>query len=232
MRSAVIVFFWMSIGSVLGMDAREVLSRMQRVYATERLEYRCTYTLFRGPESQDVAESYGGYVYREGGYLYQQIAQTELIYGKDFFLKINHDEGAVSVDIAQQSPGVGINTEQALKECSEVLLDDGGAYYEIKLLLKRSSKLPFSVVSMHINKKNYELMQLDLYYTVVADFASGGGNTDLQAPHMRITFSELKTDPDRGHELLEFARYLKRDDQTLIPTGSCAGYEFIDNRIK
>ena len=230
MRVSLLVFFLLFIGRVWGLDAREILSRMQQVYAGDRLEYSCTYALYRGHASDSVYESYGGYVYRSGGCLYQKIGLTEFIYGKDFSLKVSHDEQAVGLADVQKTPVLGIDTEEALKECSDILVEDGGTYYELRLIIKNTSRLPFSLISMRIDKRTYQLGQLDLYYTLVEDFSLSNRQTDLQAPHMRITFSDLSTAPGARESLFSIATYLQKDDQTFIPAGICKGYELIDNR--
>ena len=231
MKAAMIVFFLLGTLTVSGMDAREVIGRMQKVYATEKLAYKCTYSLFRGHTSDVAHQSYEGYVYRQGELLYQQTDQTELIYGKDFFLRINHEEQAMELNAAQQAPPATMNTDQALKECSEVLLEDKGAYYEIKLVIKNTSSLPFSQILMRIGKKNYHLEQLDMYYTTVQDFSTDG-KQDLQLSHLRIAFGALDTAPESRPALFTTASYLKQDGDALVPVGACTGYELIDNRLK
>ena len=232
MRTVYIVIFLMIINHAYSMDALDVIKRMQQVYTAEKLEYQCKYELFKGHESNVAHESYAGYIYRRHNYVYQKIGQTELVFSKGFSIRINHEEQAIALHEAQKAPPLDINTEQALKECSQVLVEDKGIYYEIKLLLKPLSTLPFSSISMQIRKKDYHLQQLDLYYSLVQDFSANSNKSDLQQPHMKVTFGELELSPVDRPELFAFNTYLKKEDNILIPADTCTGYELIDNRVK
>jgi len=220
------------VQTLLALDAKEIIAKMQKVYNKEaHLEYDCTYELFKGHKDATAETTYKGYVYRNKTNVYQKIDQTEFVYASDFFLQINHEEQAAVLALSQRSVNLDVDMNTALKECSNIEMKTEDDYYAITLFIKNTSSLPFSIVKLRVDKKKYYLERLDLYYSAEQDFSEDAKKVDMAQPHMRISFKEPKMNPKEKKTYFLLSTYIKTVDKKLIPTGSIEGYSFIDNRV-
>lgn len=230
-----IIFFCFLILATTGVHAGEVetiVARMKEAsLKAETMEYRSTYELFKGHSSTEAYSSYSGYLYRSGKRVYQKIHQTEFVYGTDFFLQISHSESAVVLGVAQKNYQREIDLNQIYTHCNKKELKESDEYYLITLYYENGAETPFSIVKLKIAKKNYVLAQLDLYYRKSQDFSSDSKTVDYDRAHLRIKFNDIQLNGKAHNELLEFSRYMITKNNMLYPTGSCKGYELIDNRI-
>lgn len=214
-------------------EAKEILKKMQAVYSkTENLEYNCRYELFKGHQSQDVVSGYDGYLYKNKQQVYQQIDQAILVYGSDFFVKINHNEKAVLIDKQQIFQSVDSDMEKALSECRTIEMEDKGSFYILTLTMKSISQLPYSMVKLQIAKKSYFLTQMDLFYSDQTDFSENSKVQDMSQPHLKITFSDISLSPKDHKDLLNFSKYIVKNDTLETVNEAYKNYELIDNRTK
>lgn len=213
-------------------EVEDLIKKMQaRFSQAKTLEYTCAYELFRGHKGTEIHSAYDGYVCRNDKQVYQKIKNTEFVYGTDFFLKISHEEKALSLDLAQTNIVREVDMSTIFEYCEEKNVDAQDTYYTVTLKYKYASPSPFRVVKMRIDKKTFQLTQLDLYYTNSQNFSTIPGRSDMAQPHLRIRFSTMKTELEVKKELFEFSKYIETKNQMLIPAGNCKGYELIDNRI-
>ena len=86
----------------------------------------------------------------------------------------------------------------------------------------------FSLVKITLDKKEFELKKLDLYYATSTDFSKGITQPDYEQPHLRISYGDLseKIKKDAGRYQLKTYLSAGKGD------GLYKGYELIDKRIK
>ena len=218
--------------NAFGGEVEDILKKMRAEFSeAKRIEYTSTYELFKGHKSAEVNLSYTGFLCRNGKEVYQKINNTEFIYGSDFFLKINHNEQALVLGLAQDNINQEIDMATLFEHCVKKTAVDKGSYYAITLEYKYGSPTPFGVVKMRIDKNSYHLLQLDLYYRNSQDFSTVQGKRDMAQPHLRIKFGEIKVGGTPKDELFEYSNYIETKKNMLHPTGECKGYTLIDNRI-
>lgn len=215
-----------------GGQVEDIIKKMRSNFLeVKALEYSSTYELFKGHKSTSVHTSYQGYFYRDEKHVYQKIKNTEFVYGSDFFLKISHDQKALSLDLAQENINREIDLSTIFNFCIEKTAVEKEKYYSITLKYKHGSPTPFGVVKMRIDKKSFQILQLDLYYRNSQNFSDSFRQTDMAQPHLRILFGEIKMVEKPRKELFEYSNYIGKKADMLYPTGECKGYELIDNRI-
>lgn len=227
MKAAIVILTFLISSYGSAMDVQEVIRNMQKVYAQKELEYKCNYTLFKGHSTDEVYQSYNGYIYKSQGMLYQKINQTEQVYAKDFALEIDQDEKTISMGNAIQLPEVNFNLDAIFNECDKKLLEVKGNYYEVKLILKATSSLPFSEIVLNINKENFQLIQMDMYYSIVQDFSEKSRQEDLQYPHLKISMSHFTASPVRQDALFLLSTYVKKAGNTDTPSEKYTGYTIL-----
>jgi hypothetical protein len=216
--------------SSFSLTVNEVLTKVQSVYSKNTaFEYKSVYQLYKG-SSTVVASTYEGYLFKNKTSIYQKIGPTEFIYGTNFFLKINHEEKSVLIDKGQNLVHSIVDLNVALKECSESKIESKDDYYSISLVLKKSSIVECSLIILRVSKKDFHLMQLDLFYAVQQDFSTNSKSTDLHFPHLKIKFENFNLKPKASAKLVEYSSYIQKMNDLLTPIGTCKGYSIIDQR--
>ena len=234
MKVLVVIFLMFNLIYAFGQDPKVVIQKMKDVYKKiDKIEYKCTYDLFKGHKSNESTSSYEGYVYQNKSQVYQKIDQTEIIYGTDFLLKANHNEKAISIDKKQEYQQMQLGEiEKGFKECRSITLDDKGDYYSITMILKSFSEVPFSVIKLRIEKKTYYLLQIDLYYVNEEDFSENSKNPEMAQPHLQIKYKDISFSPKDHSNLFLLSRYFIKKNNVLELKSDFKNYELIDNRNK
>lgn len=215
-----------------GLSPEEIIEKMNSNYMkADRLEYNTVYSLLKGHKSTQVVESYQGYVYRENKDLYQRIHNTEFIYGQDFFSKINHDEKRMELGVPRVNQNMEVSDVVNLESCSKVELFDKGSYYSIKMYYVFGAQSPFSAVMLRVNKKDFKLLQIDLFYASFQNFSKEALQQDNAQAHLKIEFSKMTTKPKSKSDLFELAHYVSKTKNILNPTGKYSGYKLIENQL-
>lgn len=225
-----LLFF--SAASVYGMDAKEILKKMGQVYEkNSTYEFYMRYDLFKGEKGTKVETTYNGYFVKNKVNIYQKIDQTEFVVTPSFCVKISHSEKIVELMQGEEYKNQDIDFEKTIKECKEIKLEEKDKNYLITLILKANSQVPFSYVKVLVNKTNYHLVQLDMYYWQLEDFSKNPNKKDLQKPHVRVTYSKFSKKPAVKSTVFLFENYFKTVKNMLSPVGVIQSYELIDNRV-
>lgn len=228
--SIILVLYSLSAHAI---SAEELLEKVNKKYANiTKIEYNTVYELYKGYKSTTVHSSYEGYLYRDGSKVYQKIDGTEIINGSDFSLKISHQEKAMALGLSAPYQQNDVDLSNALKNCKEKKVEDKGSYYRLKLVYNAISAAPVSVLYLRVNKEDFSLLQVDVYYSTEQDFSTTAGTTDYAKPHLKIRYKNITSTPQDKSYLFELSRYLKSSNNLLSPTGECEGYYLIDNRVK
>ena len=111
-------------------------------------------------------------------------------------------------------------------------MEESGGAFLIVLELRATSQIPFSTITLIIDKSNYSLKQLDLYYSSQEDFSTNFKEKDLHQPHLQIKFSDIEFNPNKNTDLLRRSTYLKIENSVLTTTDKYEGYKLIDYRLK
>lgn len=213
-------------------DDKEILRKMCSVYEHEQTyELYAQYDLFKGPKSSTVEESYAGYFCRNKDKVYQKIDQTEFVVTPSFCLKISNSEKIVELMKGQVYKNQEIDFEKTMKECKEITVEEKDKMYYITMVIKTSSQVPFSTVKVKVNKSNYRMAQLDMYYTDFQDFSKDPKKKDLQQPHLRVLYSKFSKKISVSESVFVYTTYFKTTNSMISPTGVIKDYELIDNRI-
>lgn len=218
--------------SVFGMDAKEILRKMGEVYEkTSVYEFHMKYELFKGEKGTTVETTYAGYFMRNKTKVYQKIDQTEFITTPDFCMKISHTEKIAELMKGETYKNQDIDFEKTIKECKEIKMEEEDTYYLITMVIKNASQVPFSKVKVKVNKSNFHLSQLDLYYSHLEDFSENPQKKDLHQPHVRVSYSKFSKKPSVTDGVFNYGMYVKTVNNMVSLTGTIKNYELIDQRI-
>lgn len=232
LRVSMIIVLLLSVRHTVAMDVETVLSKLREQYlGTESIEYETQYELFKDHKSNDVHTAYTGYVYRTKGMMYQRIHTTEFVYGSDYFLKINSDEHLMFWGQKPETLNMEVDLAAVLKECERKTLNETADYYTVTLWLKNGSSVPLSLLKIRVDKTHFRPLQLDLYYSVHQNFSKDYRKQDMQQPHLRIRFDNIRVKPEKKQYLLEFSRYISTEKGMHSPSTKYKDFELIDGRI-
>jgi hypothetical protein len=199
-------------------------------YTDKNVSYSTKYELYKGHKATKIHSFYTGEVLSQDGNVYQKIDKTEFIYTEDFSVKINSGEKALVVLAGQTNINPELNLELALKECSSSKLVDKGSYYSIEMTMNPMSSLQCSVIQLRVDKANFTLQQIDVYYSFLQDFSVVYTEQDLNQPHMKIKFTNMNLNASTKTGLFSQSSYYSIDNRTLKAIGKYATYTLHDNR--
>lgn len=230
MAMRVVLFFLVVHFAGSAQDVNEVLKKMQAHFLDNpRLEYYSTYELFKG-SSEDLESRYSGYVYKENELLYQKINGTEFVFGKEFTLKINSEQRSIELENIRKFNYGELDLAETLKFCSEKKIKKKNGFYVIDLIMDVKLNTGLQKISLKINSEDYQMNQLDLYYSVLQEFSKSNGIKELDLPSMRVTIYNFSVNPKKNEAMFEFSTYLSKVQNAFFPQAMYEGYTFIDNR--
>lgn len=232
MKTIIFIGLIFSLSIAKASDVEEVMKKMHAVYKTKTLSFNTTYSLFKGHFNKEVHSSYTGEIFKSEEGTYQKIKNTEFVYGKDFTLQISHDEKAMVVSNAQEAFFGNVDFEEVMKKCRSNKIIEKEDIFIIIFQLNITSRIPYSTITLKIDRSNYTLKQLDLYYSSQEDFSTKFEEKDLHQPHLQIEFNDISFKPNMSSSLLMRSTYLKIKNSALITTDKYKDYKLIDNRIK
>lgn len=215
----------------LALDAKSILSKTQALYKdAAKIEYSSNYELFSGHTGTDLMKSYSGYYYRSNNLQYQKIGASEYVYGKDFFLTLEHEEKVIQLYNAQKSTSEQTDVSAFLKLCKSSTAEDKGDHYLVKMTFGSAAQIPVNEIVLQIDKDDYHLIQMDLFYANTSGLSEEGKL--VPAEHLKITFSKFSVKPKDHSELLDLSKYIEKKESGLAVQSFYAGYELNDNRLK
>lgn len=177
-----IIYISILLFSSLGYSqtVNEVLERMGKLYtAAEPLQYNSSYTLYKSFDTNKIEQSYKGvFIKNASNEVYVKINQTEMLNSKTINLKINHPEKAIEIGNPIKGYSGNFDIKPLLDLCKIQSFKNFKTYWEITLIGKNFSSLPYSKIIVQISKK-YFLQKSIFYYSTGVNFSN-----DYSAPKM------------------------------------------------
>lgn len=155
-----------------GQTVEEVFQQMGKQYTVaEPLQYNSSYTLYKSAESQKTEEVYTGFFCKNAANeVYMKIDHTEILNSKTINLKISHSEKAIQIGDPIKNYFGEFDMQSLLDLCEIESFKDLKTYWEITLLAKNYSSLPYSKIVVQISKK-YFLQKSVFYYNTAVNFS-------------------------------------------------------------
>lgn len=211
-------------------DAKEVLQKVRDTYSSRNISYNTEYKLYKGHKSNTVHTSYKGEVYSFEGNTYQKIDNSEFIYTKSYSLTINHDEKEIRLDKANQVFQSAIDFDALFSEYKELKLTEKDDSYSVVLYVSEYSSLPCSLIKLEVDKNNYQVRRVDIYYSYLQDFSQTFGKQDLEMAHLRIEFTSINMSPEERKEVFASSAYVIGKGKLAQPSKKYQNYVITDNR--
>ncbi|WP_157499498.1 hypothetical protein [Flavobacterium beibuense] len=217
--------------SLFSQTKDEVINKVIAEYSLKKpLQYHATYNLYKDYNSHNVNQSYTGEYYKnELDDTYVKIDQTEYFITKKLTAQISHSEKAILI-----SSTTGIQQEFDIKEFLKVLsigeFKDLKTHWEVELLPKNFSGLPYSKVVLHIGK-NYLLKKQVFYYNTAMNFSEDYKKNDLSYPRLEITFKDVNRNAISAKQFDTSKIFVLKGGKINLSAGY-SNYQLIDQRLK
>jgi hypothetical protein len=214
-----------------GQTVSEVLQRMGKQYSSAQpFQYNSNYTLYKTAESKKAEETYKGFFCKNSqNEIYMKINQTEILNSKSINIQVSHPEKAIQIaePIPHYFGNFDINT--LLDMCKIETFKDFKTYWEITLITKNYSTLPYSKIIVQITKK-YFLQKSIFYYSTAVNFSKDYRAPKTFLPRLEVSNSNFNRNPVNT-ALFSISTYLNLLSKNKYSAATrLKNYEIIDQR--
>jgi hypothetical protein len=229
-KSLFIISFLAICSFGYGQTVNEVLERMGKQYSiAQPLQYNSNYALYKSADSKKIEQAYKGIFSKNASNeLYMKIDQTEILNSKTINLKISHSEKAIEVADPMKNYFGNFDIKPLLELCKIESFKDLKTYWEITLVAKKYSTLPYSKIIVQISKK-YFLQKSIFYYSTAVNFSKDYRAPKSYYPRLEVTntnFSRKAPNPS----LFATGYYLTTSKNKHVLADRLKNYEVIDQR--
>ncbi|PHR44317.1 MAG: hypothetical protein COA32_14990 [Fluviicola sp.] len=204
-----------------------VFKKLEEKYGNNNeYAFSMSYKLYKGHNSGKLSEQYNAQLFHSSKGTYQKIKNTEFVSTSQFSIKINHDEKAIVVTNGAKQ-NFFKEYKNALKAASSYELSEKNGNYNINIFFFGPTNLPYYKLNLIVNKSNYELKEVNLYYSSETDFDPSFNTSEWAKPHLKILYTKGSMDQlDNSWFLKE--NYYKIKSGKLVLNDKYSGYSVIN----
>lgn len=215
--------------SVQAQTVTEVFKQLAKQYSLNKpLQYKTNYALYKDFDSKKTEENYSGSFYKNDlNEVYMKIGDSEILNSKTVFLKINHTEKAVEISNPVKNYFGDFDIKPLYDLCKIESFLDYKSYWEITLVSKQYSSLPYSKIIVQISK-NYFLQKQIFYYNTAINFSKDYRSPDSHYPRLEITYSNFNRNPVAASLFNTSSYFTKSGKEHILLTEKLKKYEIIN----
>lgn len=210
----------------------EVFQRLAKQYSlAQPLQYKSNYSLYKDFNSKKVEQSYKGIYYKnERNEIYTKIGDTEILNSKAVHLKISNEEKAIEISAPVSNYAGDFDMKPLLDLCKIEKFTDFKSYWEITLLTKTYSSLPYSKIVIQVTK-NYFLQKQIFYYNSAVNFSTDYRKPDPHYPRLEIVNTNFNRSPVNASIFSTKTYFTTSAKKQIILAERLKKYEIIDQRV-
>lgn len=210
----------------------EVFQRLAKQYSlAQPLQYKSNYSLYKDFNSKKVEQSYKGIYYKnERNEIYTKIGDTEILNSKAVHLKISSEEKAIEISAPVSNYAGDFDMKPLLDLCKIEKFTDFKSYWEITLLTKTYSSLPYSKIVIQVTK-NYFLQKQIFYYNSAVNFSTDYRKPDPHYPRLEIVNTNFNRSPVNASIFSTKTYFTTSAKKQIILAERLKKYEIIDQRV-
>ncbi|MFH6994549.1 hypothetical protein [Flavobacterium sp. FlaQc-48] len=229
-----IIFFisLLSLGSIAySQTVSEVLQQMGKQYTiAEPLQYNSNYALYKSADSKKIEQAYKGFFSKNSSNeIYMKIDQTEILNSKSINLKISHPEKAIQIADPIKNYFGTFDIKPLLDLCKIESFRDFKTHWEITLLAKKYSALPYSKIIIQISKKYY-LQKSIFYYSTAVNFSKDYKAPNSYYPRLEVTNTNFSKKTPNPSIFITKNYITMMGNKNYVPVERLQHYEIIDQR--
>jgi hypothetical protein len=209
----------------------EVFQKMGNLYSVAKpLQYKSSYALYKDSDSKKIEQSYKGIFYKNSlNEIYMKIGETEILNSKAVNLKISHPEKAVEISDPINNYFGNFDVKPLLNLCKIESFKDYKTYWEITLITKKYSNLPYSKIVIQI-AKNYFLQKSIFYYNTAVNFSKDYRAPNAYYPRLEVINTNYNRNPVNSSFFNSNSYFILSRKKQYVMTARLGKYEVIDQR--
>lgn len=227
------MFVWFLLISATGytQTVNEVFQRLGKQYSiTKPLQYKSSYVLYKDFDSKKIEQSYKGIFYKNSlNEVYMKIGETEVLNSKTINLKISHPEKAIEISNPVGNYFGNFDMKPLLELCKIDAFKDFKTYWEITLIAKPYSSLPYSKIVIQVSKI-YFLQKQVFYYNTAINFSKNYRTPNAHYPRLEVLNTNYNRNPISASVFNSNSYFTLSDKKRIILSERLKKYEIIDQR--
>ncbi|QSB27666.1 hypothetical protein [Flavobacterium sp. CLA17] len=229
-----IIYVWVLFTCCLAhtQTVNEVFQKVARQYSLAKpLQYKSSYALYKDFDSKKIEESYKGIYYKNAdNEVYSKVGETEILNAKTVYLKISHPEKALQISDPVPNYAGDFDIKPLLELCKIEKFVDRKTYWEIRLVAKSYSNLPYSKIIVQITK-GFLIQKQTFYYSTVANFSKDYRSPDPHYPRLEIIHTNYNRNPVNASIFNSKTYFTTSAKKEILLAERLKKYEIIDQRV-
>lgn len=207
-------------------SVNDVFKQLAKQYSLNKpLQYKANYALYKDFDSKKIEENYNGAFYKNDlNEVYMKIGDSEILNSKTVFLKINNTEKAIEILDPVKNYFGDFDIKPLYELCKIESFLDYKSYWEITLVSKQYSSLPYSKIIVQISK-SYFLQKQIFYYNTAINFSKDYRSPDSHYPRLEITYSNFNRNPVAASLFSTSTYFTKSAKEKIILTEKFKKYK-------
>lgn len=211
-------------------SGKSLLEKVKTQYSSKKfIQFNAVYNLYKNHDAKTIYQSYKGeYLKNLSNEVYLKINTTEYYLKSKISTQINHDEKLILVTNPGKIKKEEFNISELLKWFNIGRFKDKKTYWEIELLGKQGSSLPYGRIILNIGKDFYIQKQV-FYYSTAIDFSNDYSKPDTRTPRLEIIYSK-HSNAVIPNEKFNFSKYFTLAGNIIKLSTKYNNYQVIDQR--
>jgi hypothetical protein len=209
----------------------EVFQRLVKQYSSAQpLQYKSSYMMYKDADSKKVTESYAGvFIKNASNEVYVKIGPTEILNSKKVNVRASDAQKAVLISDPVKNYMGEFDMKSLLELCKVESFIDYNTYWEITLMVKQFSALPYSKIVIQVTK-GYFLQKQVFYYDTAINFSKDYRSPDTHYPRLEITHTGFNRNPVNTSLFLSKTYFSLSKDNKIVLVARLKKYEIVDKR--
>lgn len=222
----VFLFVFSCLYSQEDKTAMDVLNKAAAAYNKQAyVSYNSKYTLYLDYTTKEAYEQYNGMILKKDNINYFKINNTEFVSFKNYGVKINHDERALSIEkdlnAMEDSP---LSLTTYLKGF-EAKLKSNNEFFICELKPAKISQVMFSKVIIYIKKSDYSIGKEELYFVEKMESKDAKGKIITTVPRLEIVFNPRAKNQTNDDFLISKENYFTVNNNKVVVSKRLSAYK-------
>lgn len=209
----------------------EVLKKVQEKNTSTNYKVNLKYQLYKGLKGTKLIEEFNGVLIKNKNNFYNKIHHTETVTTNKFYIKVNHDEKAIIFSEHKIKPQKNIMFDfgELLKQFENPKISEQGKYWIIEMITKEFSQLPYSKISLKIDKESYLVNKQVLILSRLTDFSKDTEiKNDFNLPKIEMVFEDYKEVTEIDLNVFDKNKYVLTKNNKIVTSQNLKNYDIIN----
>ncbi|MCO6147930.1 hypothetical protein [Flavobacterium sp. NRK1] len=211
-------------------SGKSVLEKVKAQYASNKfIQFSSIYNLYKNHDAKTIYQSHKGeYLKNPDNEVYLKISSTEYYLNNKVSTQINHDERMIFITNPGKINKDEFNIDELLKSFRVSDFKDKKMFWEIELLAKQGSQLPYGRIILTIGKDFYIQKQV-FYYSTTLNFSKDYSKPDEKTPRLEIVYGK-HSNAAIPRAKFEASKYYTIVSNKVKLSSKYINYEVVDQR--